>query len=185
MKYFVPTLIIILVVLIAFIIKYYNDLIKQSNMVKNQKSQIDIQLQRRFDLIPNLVEVVKGYASHEKSTLEAVVNARNSYLAAGNDTAKALSADDALSSALSRLFVLAEDYPDLLANQNFLNLQKELTNTENKIAFSRQFYNDAVYRLNNLIQSFPSNIVASLFGFKAQSFFETGDSQRENVSINL
>lgn len=170
---------------LVYILITYNSLIRQRNMTQNQKSQIDIQLQRRFDLIPNLVEVVKGYATHEKSTLEAVVNARNQYVSAGNNTADALNADGQLTTALSRLFVLTESYPDLMANQNFLNLQKELSDTENKVAFSRQFYNDAVYKLNTMIEVFPANIVASLFGFKKEQFFETGDTERKNVKINL
>ena len=132
-------LIPIVVLIIAFVFTTYNALVARRNMVKNQKSQIDIQLQRRFDLIPNLVEVVKGYAKHEKTTLEDVIKARTSYIAAGSNTEAALNADGDLTRALSRLMVLAEDYPDLLANTNFLNLQKELSETEKKIAFSRQF----------------------------------------------
>ena len=154
-------------------------------MVKNQKSQIDIQLQRRFDLIPNLVEVVKGYAKHEKTTLEDVIKARTSYIAAGSNTEAALNADGALTRALSRLMVLAEDYPDLLANTNFLNLQKELSTTEDKVAFSRQFYNDAVYKLNTKIQVFPSNLIASIFKFKEERYFEINSNEKENININI
>lgn len=175
----------ILLIVGVFVLVSYNKLVKQRNMTENQKSQIDIQLQRRFDLIPNLVEVVKGYASHEKSTLEAVVQARNNYDSAGRDTQSALAADGELNQALSRLFVIVEAYPELLANKSFLNLQNELSETEKKIAFSRQFYNDSVTKLNNLIDMFPSSIVASLFGFKKERYFETTDSQRQNVSIDL
>lgn len=182
MKYFILGMVLLL---ILYIIMVYNGLIRQRNMVLNQKSQIDVQLKRRFDLIPNLVEVVKGYATHEKSTLEAVVSARNQYLNAPNDTEKALQANGQLTQALSRLFVLAEDYPDLLANTHFLNLQKELTNTEDKIAFARQFYNDAVNKLNNKIEMFPSNIIANLFGFKKEAYFEIDAPERSNVQIDL
>lgn len=175
----------LVVVVALYVLATYNALVKRKNMVLNQRSQIDIELQRRFDLIPNLVEVVKGYASHEKSTLEEVVNARSNYLASGSDTQEALQADAQLTTALSRLFMLVESYPDLMANTNFLNLQKELANTEKKIAFSRQFYNDSVNKMNNMIQMFPSNVVAKLFGYKAEPFFETTDKERANISIDL
>lgn len=175
----------LIVVVALYVLATYNALVKRKNMVLNQRSQIDIELQRRFDLIPNLVEVVKGYASHEKSTLEDVVNARSNYLASGSDTQEALQADAQLTTALSRLFMLVESYPDLMANTNFLNLQKELANTEKKIAFSRQFYNDSVNKMNNMIQMFPSNVVAKLFGYKAEPFFETTDKERANISIDL
>lgn len=175
----------LIVVVVIYVLVTYNALVKRKNMVLNQRSQIDIELQRRFDLIPNLVEVVKGYASHEKSTLEDVVNARSNYLASGSDTQEALQADAQLTTALSRLFMLVESYPDLMANTNFLNLQKELANTEKKIAFSRQFYNDSVNKMNNMIQMFPSNVVAKLFGYKAEPFFETTDKERANISIDL
>ena len=183
MKYLI--IIPILLVIFAFVFMTYNALIARRNMVRNQKSQIDIQLQRRFDLIPNLVEVVKGYAKHEKSTLEDVVKARTSYLNAGQDTEAALNADGQLTRALSRLFVLTEDYPDLLANTNFLNLQKELSETEKKIAFSRQFYNDSVNKLNNKIEMFPSNLIASIFGFKKEAYFETTDLERQSISVDI
>lgn len=175
----------ILALVIIGSVVIYNGLVRQRNMVKNQHSQIDIQLQRRFDLIPSLVETVKGYAAHEKSTLEAVVEARNKYEAAGENTEKALEADTALSSALSRLFVLVEDYPDLLANKNFLNLQKELSETENKIAFSRQFYNDSVFKLNTKIDMFPSNIIAGMFKFEKEQYFESSDDLTKRTSVNI
>ena len=182
MIYLIPAIIVIILI---YTLTTYNSLVKRRNMANNQKSQIDIELQRRFDLIPNLVEVIKTYAKHERNTLEDVVKARNSYMTTGNDTAQALQADDELTGALSRLFVLTENYPDLKANTNFLNLQSELSNTEKKIAFSRQFYNDSVYMLNNIIDMFPSNIIASLFKFKKDSFFETTDMERANVEITL
>ena len=175
----------IIVVVAGYFLVTYNSLIKRRNMVKNQKSQIDVELQRRFDLIPNLVEVVKAFASHEKNTLEDIIKARNSYVSSGTNTEQALVADSALTSALSRLFALAEGYPELKANTNFLTLQNELTNTEKKIAFSRQFYNDSVYKYNNKIEMFPSNIVAQVFNFQAGSFFETTDAERKNVEINV
>ena len=181
MKY----IILIIIALIFFYLGYtYNKLIRQNNMVKNQKSQIDIQLKRRFDLIPNLVEVVKAYAKHEKSTLEEVVKARNLFLSAG-DTQDKLKANQELSSSLTRLFAVVEAYPALLANQNFMNLQHQLSETENKIAFSRQFYNDSVFKLNNIIQMFPSNIVANIFNFKSQRYFEIEEHEKDNVQINI
>jgi len=183
MLYIAIMLIIGLIFVYLFVT--YNSLVKRKNMVASQKSQIDIELQRRFDLIPNLVEVVKGYANYEKSTLEDIIKARNTYITTGNDTAQALQADTVLTGALTRLFALAEGYPELKANTNFLNLQSELANTEKKIAFSRQFYNDSVYRLNNVIEMFPSNIVSSLFGFKKETFFETTDTERASVEITL
>lgn len=176
---------VVITLLIIYTLITYNALVMRKTMVENQKSQIDVELQRRFDLIPNLVEVVKGYAKHEKTTLEDVVKARNSYVTAGSDTAQALAADNALTTALSRLFALTESYPELQANASFMNLQKELSNTEKKIAFSRQFYNDSVYKLNTKIEMFPSKIVASLFRFKKEPFFQTTDIQRQNVTIEL
>lgn len=174
----------VLIILLVFVVLTYNELVKRRNMVENQKSQIDVELQRRFDLIPNLVEVVKGYAGHEAQTLEAVVNARNSYISA-NDTNTALQADQSLTTALSRLFVLVESFPELKANSSFLNLQSELSNTEKKIAFSRQFYNDSVNKLNNKIDMFPSNIIAALFKFKKEAFFQTTDTERASVKVEL
>ncbi|AMC94401.1 hypothetical protein AOC36_10585 [Erysipelothrix larvae] len=175
----------ILFALAIYVLVMYNSLVKRRNMVENQKSQIDVELQRRFDLIPNLVEVVKGYAGYEKNTLEDVISARNNYIHTKDNTSDALQSNASLSGALSRLFALSESYPDLKANKNFLDLQSELSNTEKKIAYSRQFYNDSVYRLNNKIDMFPSNIVATLFRFKKEAFFETTDSQRANVNVTL
>lgn len=176
---------IVIAVIVIYVLLTYNSLVKRRNMVMNQKSQIDVELQRRFDLIPNLVEVVKGYAQHERATLEEVVTARSNYLSAGVNTAAALEADNALNTALSRLYAIAEDYPELQANTNFAKLQDELSTTEKKIAFSRQFYNDSVYKLNNMTEMFPSGIIASLFGFKKEAFFETTDTERANVQIDL
>ena len=178
-------ILLLVILLLVGIILIYNGLVKQRNMVNNQKSQIDIQLKRRFDLIPNLVEVVKGYSKYEKSTLEDIVFARNKYVSANNDTEKQLEADTYLNNALSKLFVLVESYPHLKANQNLLNLQKELSTTEDKVAFSRQFYNDAVYKLNTKIQVFPSNLIASIFKFKEERYFEINSNEKENININI
>jgi len=158
--------------LIIFIATY-NGLVGLRNQVRNAWAQIDVQLKRRYDLIPNLVETAKGYMKHERETLEAVTRARNlAQAGTANDAAQRGKLEGELSSALSRLLVVAEAYPDLKANKNFLALQEELTSTENKISFARQFYNDAVLRYNNKTQMFPSNIVAGMSGFKAEQFFE-------------
>ena len=151
----------------------YNGLVRLRNQVKNAWAQIDVQLKRRYDLIPNLIETVKGYMKHERETLESVTKARNlaQQIASSGARARA-TAESELSSALSRLLAVVENYPDLKANQNFLALQEELTSTENKISFSRQYYNDSVLRYNNQTQMFPSNFVASMTGFKAGEFFE-------------
>ncbi len=163
----------IIVILFIIFIATYNSLVRLRNQVKNAWAQIDVQLKRRHDLIPNLVETVKGYMKHERETLEAVTKARNlaqqlSSAGAGERS----KAEGELSSALARLLAVAERYPDLKANQNFLALQEELTSTENKISFSRQFYNDSVLNYNNKTQMFPSNLIASMTGFKAGEFFE-------------
>jgi len=159
---------------ILWLVVVYNGLVKLRNHVKNAWAQIDVQLKRRHDLIPNLVETVKGYASHEKQTLERVIEARSKAVAAGSVENKA-QAESELSSALGRLMVVVEQYPDLKANQNFLALQEELTSTENKIGFSRQNYNDNVMRYNTSIQSFPANLVAGTFNFTEEAFFELRD----------
>jgi len=163
----------IIVVLLFVLIGFYNGLIRLRNQVKNAWAQIDVQLKRRYDLIPNLVETVKGYMTHERETLEAVTKARNLAQQVSSAGAGARGkAEGELSAALSRLLAVAESYPDLKANQNFLALQEELTSTENKISFSRQYYNDSVLRYNNKTQIFPSNVVAGMFRFKADEFFE-------------
>jgi LemA protein len=165
---------IVVAVVIAIIFGAgYNGLVGLRNQVKNAWAQIDVQLKRRYDLIPNLVETVKGYAKHERETFEAVTKARNiAQQAASSGPAERAKAEGELSSALSRLLVVVEQYPELKANQNFLALQEELTSTENKISFSRQYYNDSVLRFNNKTQMFPSNVVARAFGFKPDEFFE-------------
>ncbi len=183
-----PVVIGIIIVLLAavliFFITNYNVLIQLRNRIKDQWSQIDIQLKRRFDLVPNLVEVVKGYAKHEKETLEGVVNARNAYQAATTPEEQ-MKADGELTKTLSKLFALAEAYPDLKANENYMELQTELSSIEEKIATARQFYSDSVLNYNNKVQMFPSNIVASIFGFREEKFFEANAEERENVKVEL
>lgn len=172
--------------IIAFVV-IYNGLVRLRNQVKNAWAQIDVQLKRRYDLIPNLVDTVKGYMKHERETLESVTKARNlaQQISGGSVGARA-KAETELSSALARLLAVVENYPDLKANQNFLALQEELTSTENKISFSRQFYNDSVLRLNNQTQMFPSNIVAGMTGFKAAEFFElTAAEEREAPKVSF
>lgn len=163
----------------------YNGLVRLRNAVKNAWSQIDVQLKRRHDLIPNLVETVKGYAAHEKETLEKVISARNFAMNASGP-AEAGRAEGALAGALKSLFAVSEAYPDLKANQNFLALQEELTSTENKIAFSRQAYNDAVMQYNNKTEMVPTNIIAGMFNFKAAEFFEVEVPQeREAPTVSF
>ncbi len=160
----------------------YNGLVGLRNQVKNAWAQIDVQLKRRFDLVPNLVETVKGYMTHERETLEAVTEARAAVAKVGTaGAAERGRAEGQLEQALGRLFAVAEAYPDLKANQNFLALQEELTSTENKISFSRQYYNDSVLRYNNKTQMFPSNIIAGMFGFKQSEFFEVTEAQQREA----
>jgi len=177
---------IVVVLLIPFIVTY-NGLVRRRNQVKNAWAQIDVQLKRRYDLIPNLMETVKGYMKHERETLEAVTNARNLAQQTSSSGAGARAkAEGELSSALSRLLVVVENYPDLKANQNFLALQEELTSTENKISFSRQYYNDSVLRYNNQTQMFPSNLIANITGFRASEFFEvTIAAEREAPKVSF
>jgi LemA protein len=173
-------ILIILGALVLFFIGMYNSLVQLRNRVKNAWSQIDVQLKRRHDLIPNLVETAKGYMQHERQTLESVTNARSRAMGAGSVGEKA-KAEGELSGAMSRFMLVVENYPDLKANQNFLALQEELTSTENKISFSRQSYNDQVLFYNNKIQMFPSNIIANTFNFKAGEFFEIEDAGERAV----
>jgi LemA protein len=178
----------VLALLIIFYVLNYNGLVGLRNQMKNAWAQIDVQLKRRRDLIPNLVETVKGYMEHERGTLEAVTNARNlaQSVSSSANVAEISKAEGALSGALSRLLAVVENYPNLKANQNFLALQEELTSTENKISFSRQYYNDSVLKYNNKIQMFPSNIVASIGGFKAGDFFEvTAPEEREAPKVSF
>jgi LemA protein len=178
--FFAIALVVIIAVIAFWVIGIYNSLVRLRNQVKNAWSQIDVQLKRRHNLIPNLVETVKGYAGHEKSTLQNVTEARTKAVSAQGVEAQA-QAEGELSSALGRLMVVVEQYPDLKANQNFLALQEELSSTENKIAFSRQHYNDSVMTYNTRIQSFPNNIVAGAFSFGEETFFEIQDEAAREV----
>lgn len=177
----------VLVVLVLWMIGIYNALVRLRNEVKNAWAQIDVQLKRRHDLIPNLVETAKGYMKHERETLENVTRARNLAAgAAGSGAGDRSKAEGSLSQALSSFFVVVEQYPDLKANQNFLALQEELTSTENKISFARQAYNDQVLQFNNKIQMFPSNVVAGMFSFKEGEFFEVeAAAEREAPKVSF
>jgi LemA protein len=177
--------------IVLFAIGIYNSLVNLRNRVKNAFAQIDVQLTRRYDLIPNLVEAVKGYMKHERETLEAVIDARNTAVssldAAKLDPSNAAAikelgaSEGALGAALGRLFALSEAYPDLKANQNMLQFQEELTSTENKVAFSRQAFNDAVLSYNNKVENFPNNIIAGMFGFELASFLEIDSDEKREV----
>lgn len=164
----------ILVLLFLIIVGIYNKLVKLRNQTKNGFRQIDVQLQRRADLIPNLVETVKGYVKHEQKTLEAVIQARSALQQAGSLGDKAR-ANDMLSSALKSLFAVAESYPQLKANENFLRLQEEITTTENQIAFARQYYNDSVMRFNTAIETFPQSLIAGMCSYSAFQYFQVED----------
>ena len=172
---------IILIILAGlYLVSNYNSLVRLRNQVKNAWSQIDVQLKRRHDLIPNLIETVKGYMSHERETLENITNARSQAMKASTVAEKA-KAESALSGALGRFNVVVENYPDFKSNQNFLALQEELTSTENKISFARQNYNDQVLRYNNKIEMFPSNIIAGMFNFTKEDFFEIETKEEREV----
>ncbi len=177
-------LIVLVVIIILYVIGTYNKLVVLRNRVRDQWAQIDVQLKRRFDLIPNLVNTVKGYAKHEKGTLEDVIKARNTFLSASTKEDE-MKANNELTNAITKLFALTESYPDLKANQNFIDLQQELKETENKIASSRQFYNDTTLNYNNKIEMFPSNIIANLFHFQTESFFKANETERENVKVEF
>lgn len=177
-------LIIIVVLILIYLGSTYNFFVVLRNRVKDQWAQIDVQLKRRFDLIPNLVETVKGYASHEKDTLEAVVKARNEYLSSDTPEGK-IEANNDLNKVVTKLFALAESYPELKADTNFRELQTTLTETEDKISYARQFYNDVVMKYNNKVEVFPSNIVAGMFGFKTSAYFNATEEERENVKVKF
>jgi LemA protein len=175
----VPLIVIVILIVLALIVALiYNGLVRARNQVENAWSQIDVQLKRRIDLIPNLVQTVKGYAAHERDTLEAVIQARNAAMAAPSNPNAQAQADNVLTGALRQLFALSEAYPDLKANQNFLALQEELTATEGRVAYARQFYNDSVLSYNNRLQVFPTVIVASMFNFVRREYFEAEDQAR-------
>ncbi|MBI2176490.1 LemA family protein [Candidatus Woesearchaeota archaeon] len=174
----------VVVLVVLFVIFTFNSLVSLRNQVKNSFSQIDVQLKRRNDLIPNLVETVKGYMRHEKGVLENVTKARSAILAAKTMGEKAR-ASNQLSQTLKSLFAVAEGYPTLKANENFLQLQEELSGTESKIAYARQHYNDMVMALNNKIESFPSNIFASMFSFRQEELFKAAESERKAVKVEF
>ncbi len=175
---------IILVVIALYLVSLYNGLVRLRNQVRNAWAQIDVQLKRRHDLIPNLVEVVKDYMEYEQETLTKVIEARNMAMSAQGvaDTSKA---ENMLTGALKSLFALVENYPDLKANQNVMQLQEELTSTENKIAFARQYYNDSSMRMNNRTEVFPSNIIANAFGFGREQYYEVPEEEKEVPTVDL
>ncbi len=177
-------LIIVIVIACLYVVSVYNNLVNLKTKLKNHWSQIDVQLKRRFDLIPNLVETVKGYAKHEKSTLTSVIDARNSYLSASSPEDQ-LKASGELTGLVNKLFALSESYPELKADKSFTKMQDDLKETEDKIAYARQFYNDAVMKYNAKIAMFPSNIVAKLFNFNEEAFFEAVAAEKENVNVKF
>jgi LemA protein len=174
----------VVLVLVLAVILMYNSFIRLRNQVKNAFAQIDVQLKRRNDLIPNLIETVKGYMKHEKTVLENITNARSAILAANTVEEKA-KASNQISQTLKSLFAVSENYPTLKANENFLQLQEELTGTENKISYSRQYYNDIVTAFNIKRETFPGNIFASLFNFMQEKLFETPEEERKNVKVQF
>lgn len=179
-------ILIVGLIIICGIISVYNSLISLKNAVKNAWAQIDTQLKRRYDLIPNLIETVKGYMDHEKSTFELVIKARSEALTIKSDDINGqIMAQDKLQSSLKNLFALSENYPELKANQNFLALQEELSSTENKISYARMAYNDAVMLYSNAKEQFPTNIIAGMFNFQNFNFFEASDSEKENVRVKF
>jgi LemA protein len=174
----------VVVLLVLYVIAAYNGLVRLRNRIDNAWSQIDVQLRRRYDLIPNLVESVKGYAAHERETFDSVTKARTEAIGA-QGVAQQAEAENQITTALKSLFAVAEAYPELKANQNFLALQEELTATEGRIAYARQFYNDEVLKLNTRIQSFPTNLLAGAFGFTAREYFEADDTSRGPVTVQF
>ena len=179
--------IIVVVVLLAIIfVGIYNSLVRKRNQVDNAWSQIDVQLKRRHDLIPNLIETVKDYMQYEQETLTKVTNARAAAVSAGaQGPAAQATAENALTGTLRSLFAVVENYPELKANQNVLALQEELTTTENKISFARQFYNDSVMSFNTKIQTFPNTIIAGMFNFKERQFFQADETDKEVPKVDL
>ena len=174
----------LLFVLVCYCIGIYNKLVNARNKADNQFSQIDIQLKRRSDLIPNLVETVKGYAKHEEGTLTAVIEARNKAISANGVNAK-VEAENELTGTLNKLFALTEAYPELKANENFLSLQNDLKDTEDKITYARQFYNDTAMNFNNLVEMFPSNIIAKMFKFVKYEFFLADEKEKETPKVKF
>jgi LemA protein len=180
----VIVLLVVVVLVGLLFMAMYNKLVRLRNRIENAWAQIDVQLQRRNDLIPNLVETVKGYAAHEKGVLEGVTQARSAVMNA-KGPAETAAADNMLTGALKSLFAVSEAYPDLKANQNFLALQEELSGTEGKVAYARQFYNDEVRGYNTSIQSFPTVVLAKMFGFKQREYYEADDGARGPVQVQF
>jgi LemA protein len=185
MSWFLIIVIVVVVLLAIYLISAYNGLIRRRNQIENAWSQIDVQLKRRIDLIPNLVETVKGYAAHERETLERVIQARNMAMQAPGTPHAQAAADNALSGALKSVFALGEAYPDLKANQNFLQLQEELTATEGRVAYARQFYNDSVLEYNNKLEQFPTMYYARWLKFQRREYFETDEAARTTPQISF
>lgn len=177
-------IIAIVLLILIFIFATYNSLVKLKNLVKEAFSTMDVYLKKRWDLVPNLVETVKGYMTHEKDTLESIVNIRNKSYNSMSDDEK-IKADKEIRNGISKIFVLAENYPDLKASQNFLELSNNISTVESEIANSRKYYNAVVRDYNNKIEMFPSNIVASIFGYKQKEMFEIDEAQRENVKVEF
>lgn len=184
MTTFLVILALIAVAIVIYAISAYNGLVNKRNKVANSWSQIEVQLKRRFDLIPNLLETVKGYAAHEKQTFEAVMQARNSYMSAGSHK-DVIKANGELSQGLNRLFAVTEAYPELKANTNFQELQRELSKTEDKITFARQFYNDVTMEYNNAVQMFPTSIFANRFNFVEEPFFTIDEKEAQAPQIKF
>ena len=177
---------LVLVLALAYVVAVYNGLISRRNRAKEAISDIDVQTKRRYDLIPNLIETVKGYMTHEKTILENVTKARTAAQSAGGNPLDKVQAENVLSSTLKTLFAVSENYPELKANANFLELQRELADTENKIQAARRFYNSTVMELNNKIQSFPSNIIANAFRFREEKFFEvSSEAEKQPVAVKF
>ncbi len=180
---------LIVAIVVALIVVYgivsYNGLVRQRNQVDNAWSQVDVQLKRRLDLIPNLVESVKGYARHEQATFQAVIEARQAALAAPSQPGPQAAADSVVTGALRQLFALSEAYPDLKANQNFLALQEELTSTESRVAYARQFYNDSVMGYHNKLDTFPTLLIARLGNFERREFFEAEEDARTAPTVEF
>ena len=175
----------VILILVIWLISAYNGLIRRRNQIENSWAQIDVQLKRRLDLIPNLVETVKGYAAHEKTTLEAVINARNVAMQAPPNPQAQAQADNQLTGALKSIFALGEAYPDLKANSNFLQLQEELTATEGRVAYARQFYNDSVLDYNNKLQQFPTVYYARALKFERREYFEADEAARTAPTVKF
>ncbi|GIU83646.1 MAG: LemA family protein [Acidimicrobiales bacterium] len=180
----VVVLLVVLVIVAVVLVAMYNGLVRLRNQVDSAWAHVDVQLRRRYDLIPNLVETVKGYAAHERETLEAVIQARNRAMAAGSPKEQA-EAENIFAGAIRGLLALSESYPELKANENFENLQKELSDTESKVAYARQYYNDIVAKYNTRIQTFPTVMVAGMFGFRPREYFEAEGDSRGPVVVDF